>query len=180
MNTSQINAIISSDSKTNEKFQGVLARDQFINCEIIFPSLFVCNTDNSNQPGTHWVAIYFSELGKCEYFDSYGLPPLFSDVTQKLLKIDQTFTYNEKRLQSFQTNVCGTYSIIYCMLKSRNYSLSRILEMFLLTDNFNERDHALKFYIENIYSELFTHVKLPPIHQVNGYNQLNGSYCSFE
>jgi len=85
-----------------EKIKIALARDQFIiNFEIIYPSLFICNTDNSYQPVTLWVAIYFSE-----YFDLYGLLPLFSDVNQKLLKVDQTFTYNEKTLLSFQTNIC--------------------------------------------------------------------------
>jgi len=33
----------------------------------------VCNLDPSDQPGTHWVAIYVDSSGThAEYFDSYG------------------------------------------------------------------------------------------------------------
>ena len=37
--------------------------------------LLVVNTDPMELPGTHWIAIYFSEQMKGEFFDSYGKHP---------------------------------------------------------------------------------------------------------
>ena len=104
MNTFQISSILESLPSTSTIFKGVLARDHFIQQKIAYPSLFVCNTDNSDKPGTHWVAIYFSKDKTCEYFDSYGILPLFEDVVHKLFSIDSNFTYNACTLQSLHSN----------------------------------------------------------------------------
>ena len=38
--------------------------------------VYICNTDPSDIPGQHWIAIALSKAGVGEYFDSVGLPPL--------------------------------------------------------------------------------------------------------
>jgi len=38
------------------------------------PRLLVCNTDPSNEPGRHWVAICVRD-GRREFFDSFGRAP---------------------------------------------------------------------------------------------------------
>ncbi|KAF4522353.1 hypothetical protein B566_EDAN011073 [Ephemera danica] len=39
------------------------------------PAIFIVNTDKAGAPGQHWVSIYISKKGHCEYFDSFGMPP---------------------------------------------------------------------------------------------------------
>jgi len=40
------------------------------------PRLLVCNTDQSNRPGEHWIAIYVDDDGRYgEYFDPLGRAP---------------------------------------------------------------------------------------------------------
>ena len=41
-----------------------------------YPSAYVINSETHDQPGEHWVAVYFDQHGRGEYFDSYGLPSL--------------------------------------------------------------------------------------------------------
>jgi len=168
MNTNHIRYILSSDPSTSSTFRGVMARDEFVKCRVTCPSIFVCNTDNADQAGTHWIAIFVSKLGKCEYFDSYGLPPLFEDLTSKLLSIDKKFIYNDTVLQSNNTNVCGIYSIVFLQLKCRGYSLSRILDLLMYANNSEERDHILKYYLDTKYANITNLGQIPPIHQVSG------------
>ncbi len=40
-----------------------------------FPAAFVCNTNDGDEPGEHWIALYLVANIRGEYFCSYGLPP---------------------------------------------------------------------------------------------------------
>jgi hypothetical protein len=59
MNTLDIERVIYDDKTCRGLFQGVLSIDTLPPD----PHLFVCNTDRSNKPGKHWVAIYVDSLG---------------------------------------------------------------------------------------------------------------------
>ena len=49
----------------------VVAKDRLPDIVSTYPSAFVCNTHDSDQPGEHWVAMYVDDCG--DYFDPYGL-----------------------------------------------------------------------------------------------------------
>ena len=73
MTTFQSAQVLTKDPFTKGSFAGVYACDQFSSIEISkYPKLFVVNTDPIELPGTHWIAIYFNEQMKEEFFDSYG------------------------------------------------------------------------------------------------------------
>ena len=58
-------------------FSGVYACDELTSIEINkYPKSFVVNTDPMELPGIHWIAIYFNEQMKGEFFDSYGKHPI--------------------------------------------------------------------------------------------------------
>ena len=40
-----------------------------------YPAALIANTDPHDQPGTHWIAMYFESPYESEFFDSYGFPP---------------------------------------------------------------------------------------------------------
>ena len=44
----------------------VVAKDTLPEVVSTYPSAFVCNTHDSDQPGEHWVAMYVDEIG--DYF----------------------------------------------------------------------------------------------------------------
>ena len=61
MNTFELQKILFSDSITRNYFIGVYSRDQL---PIIkdYPSCFILNTDTSDKPGEHWLAIYYDDM----------------------------------------------------------------------------------------------------------------------
>lgn len=79
MNTQQLHRILTQDKTTRGTFDGVFAEDRLPSC-IRRPSSYVVNFDKANQPGSHWVAIYFDGCGNCEYFDSYGIEPKKNNI----------------------------------------------------------------------------------------------------
>ena len=77
MNTFQLAQVLTIDPFTKESFAGVYACDQLSSIKINeYPKSFVVNTDPMALPGTHWIAIYFNEQMKGEFFDSYGKHPI--------------------------------------------------------------------------------------------------------
>ena len=78
MNTLQIFKVLLSDIYVRRtSIVRVLPRYQLPNhIDPTKAAAFVVNTDPSDQPGSHWVALYYDGLGQFEYFDSFGLPVL--------------------------------------------------------------------------------------------------------
>ena len=77
MNTFQLAQVLTKDPFTKGSFSGVYACDELTFIEINeYPKSFVVNTDPMELPGTHWIAVYFNEQMKGEFFDSYGKHPI--------------------------------------------------------------------------------------------------------
>jgi len=71
MNTIQIHKGL---TKHVNYFQGVYPLD-LLPSTLIKPSIIFINLDKHYIPVSHRVAVFFSDSGYAEYFDSYGLPP---------------------------------------------------------------------------------------------------------
>ena len=140
MNTHQINAILSYDSMTKHLFQGVYAVDVLpTTCE----GMYVINTDEQDQPGSHWVAVYNDE-----YFDSFGFPPLDQRIKDFM---NPTFVYNKVHLQQILTNACGFYCAYYLLERARGQSMEDIVHILMNSDS----DFVVKSMIFNRYKPLF-------------------------
>lgn len=85
----------------------------------------VVNTDPHNEDGTHWVAFYLDgeEEGKgiIEYFDSFGQPPHFQFYQEFLRRNGRRYIYNDHRLQSDNSMVCGLYCLVYLYLRTHHH-----------------------------------------------------------
>ena len=76
MNTFHLAQVLMKDPFTKGSFAGLYACDQLSSIKINkYPKSFVVNTDPIELPGTYWIAIYFNEQMKGEFFDSYGKHP---------------------------------------------------------------------------------------------------------
>jgi hypothetical protein len=82
------------------------------------------------MPGSHWVAVCFSDSGYAEYFDSYGLPPYKLEIMAYLQCHSISWTFNRHRLQGLTTNVCGHYCCIYALHRARGLSMTSFVNMF--------------------------------------------------
>ena len=98
--------------------------------------LFISNTDPSHLPGTHWVAICIDGR-RGEYFDSFGRPPssTFKDYMNTYCK---HWTFNARQLQSIASSFCGQYCIYYCIMRSFNVNMCRIVNNFTKDTGFND------------------------------------------
>lgn len=151
MNTWQLEEILKKDKYASGVFCGVKARDQFIQESPTFPAAYIVNTDNSTQPGTHWISVWLTHENTVEYFDSYGNGPLFIDLAEKLNALSPHIKYNNFRLQGYTTTVCGHYCLLFCLLRARGFPFDTVINTFK-PDMTNEgRDHLIAEFVEDRY-----------------------------
>lgn len=145
MDSKTVEKTLLLDPVTRKVFTGVFASDLLPKHLSYLPAALVCNTDPSDEPGEHWVAIYVDGNGHGEYFDSYGLPPLQNSIIKFLNECAVNWTYNSKRLQGLFSSVCGYYCIYYLLYRCRGYSLNSIVNDFDVDYLYN--DLSVKMFV---------------------------------
>lgn len=147
MNTKQLDWVMKSDRFAKLQFRGVYAADQLPVKVREFPSAYIANTDPTSKPGTHWVAFYFADEVHGEFFDSYGMSPdFYNEKFEQFVKTNSsTWTFNDKKLQSLDSQVCGQYCLYYLLLRCRGITKSKIIEQF--SDNVKRNDRYVVAFI---------------------------------
>ena len=131
MNTLQILNVLKNDPFTKSVFTDVLPSNLLPNQIQKKPRGYILNVDTSNGSGTHWISIY-----------SRNFETFLEDQSS-------TFTWNEKTLQSPWSRVCGKYCLFYALHRSRNISMSTIVNMFTHRRDWNDtlfRNFIRKWY----------------------------------
>ena len=148
MNTVQLTLILRKDKYTRGVFQGVHPTDKLPTSVSSYPALFIANVDTSDKPGSHWIAFYFTKDREGEFFDSYGLPPnkYSRTFTNFLNKNSNSWKFNSKTLQSINSNVCGHYCLYFALFRSRQVSMSTIVNRF--SSNKSGNDFLVKRFID--------------------------------
>ena len=140
MNNKEIAEIIWQDPRARRVFRGVFPRDRLPRkkgLDTRRQSAYIVNTDRSVGPGEHWVCVWFDGKGHAEYFDSFGLPPLFASINNLIDRNSYyPLKYNQRLFQSLTSSVCGLYVLYYVLMKSRGATLGRIQQMFQTNDLF--------------------------------------------
>jgi len=150
MNTLQLLEVLSKDLFLSKRFQYVLPLDKFMQTDFPFSSSIIFNYDTSEKPGSHWVAVFISEKGKIEYFDSYGIKPITKELLSKICSLSNVMPrFNLIRFQS-KSFVCGQYCLIFLMLRARGFSFSFIQNLLLECSTPHERDHILNMFINKL------------------------------
>jgi len=126
-------------------FIGVFARNTLPREIKTRPFALICNTDLIQEPGTHWIAIYCDKNGIGEYFDSYGLPPLYTEFEHFLYRnCPNGYMHNRIPLQCLDCVTCGEYCVAYVIFRLRNRSYADFISLF--TSNPNVNDKLIKYY----------------------------------
>jgi hypothetical protein len=94
-----------------------------------YPASGVINTDPSYLPGTHWIAFYIDKNKICYFFDSYGYQPKQYGLSSQFSKCSK-IVYNNKKLQSNSSKVCGYYCIYFIKTISRGIHFKNIIDVF--------------------------------------------------
>jgi len=157
MNSTELTCVIHCDKVMKNIIKGIYAADEIPMRVESYPFGFIANTDVRGQPGTHWVAFYVPSEEKGYFFDSYADEPgYFSDRFDIFFsKNNLELTYNRRRLQSLNSNVCGQYCCFYLLHACRDVRSTRIFSNF--SDNFELNDAYVNDYIVATFSNCFQH-----------------------
>ena len=139
MNTAELEETLWQDPKVRSMLGGVFPCDRLPNKILSSKRIFIANTHPASRKGEHWVAFYFPPQGKCIYFDSFGLPPIIPSFVDFMEKNAKNWTYNSKRLQDFNSNVCGHYCLLFAYYMARRKPLHQMLKLFDKRTHINDK-----------------------------------------
>lgn len=148
MNTSDIVSTL----KGVPGFLGVFAWDN-IPTKIHVPSSCVFNTDPSNKPGKHWIAVIVLS-NRIEYFDATGRSPIITDIFRKM---DKPVLYNNHRIQSPHSIACGYFCCDFVLRRSRGETFCEILSSFSRNTLFN--DFLLMLWHHSLFFSLLPNIE---------------------
>ena len=168
MNTFQLAQVLTKDPFTKGSFSGVYACDELTSIEINkYPKSFVVNTDPMELPGAHWIAIYFNEQMKGEFFDSYGKHPIhyhkhFLDFMNRNAV---EWEHNEIQLQSAFSTVCGQYCIYFLYHRCRKRTMSSIVNSFV--NDKLRNDQLVYDFVRRKYRQIHPSLKQVIVKQIS-------------
>ena len=112
-------------------FIGVYPRDKLPKKVYKRQTGLIINTDKSTDPGEHWVAVALLNNNSGEYFDSFGLPPLLSEIREFLENnCDNGWIYNPVTLQHPLSTSCGKYCVAYLNHRFNNSNYVEFINSF--------------------------------------------------
>lgn len=150
MDNFQLESILSRDTYVGPYFRGVYSRDTLpVKSRIKSKRAYIVNTDPSDLPGEHWIAIYIDEYGRGLYFDSSGVMPLHREFYEFMNRSTTSWTFNHTKLQGNHTLVCGAYCVYILLNLFRNKSLQTILSAF--DNNYDDNDVQIYDFITSRY-----------------------------
>ena len=137
---------LKNDLFSRRIFKNVVSRDDlpFVQ-NITYPSAYIINTDKSNEPGSHWLAIYYTNTRECYFFVSIGMGPRFYDLTGFLKSTCTKCYYNNFQIQKLSAKFCGNYCVYFIKLMCRRIKFEKILSLFD-KHNLDFNDFRIKFF----------------------------------
>jgi hypothetical protein len=131
MNTKQINCTLDSVPWIASSYAGCFAVDMLPPVHSL-PMALVVNADPSSEPGSHWMALYFTVDGHCEFFDSLGREPWVYgyDFAAYVSLVPGRVWKSGTRFQPAMSNVCGHYCIYFIACRCRNLSADYVVKQF--------------------------------------------------
>lgn len=132
MNTIELSNKAQNDAMLRQIFLGVFASDK-IPSIISFPAALIVNLDESDSPGSHWIALLFTKGKKCEYFDSYGRKPN-NCILKYIAKHVKSYIYNNVCVQNLWTISCGQMCLYYLVWRCRGIPYSEIIKSMVCDD----------------------------------------------
>lgn len=144
--------ILSNDRKVQElNFLGVFPLDLIPTSALNHPCCLVINTKPSNHPGEHWVCVVKTENNTGIYFDSFGFPPYNLPEIGLILDDCTEWIFNDIRLQSTFSTVCGQYCIFFLTHFARGLTMEHIIYLINDSGDTNANDALIFNYIKHKY-----------------------------
>jgi hypothetical protein len=124
--------------KSEQCFLGTFPRDKLPNVKKR-PAALIMNTDKAGDPGEHWVVLFITEENTAEYFDSFGIYPMFREIHDFLESnnIDKVI-YSSNPLQSASASTCGAYCVMFIKHRCRGRSFCEFISHFTKNKPLND------------------------------------------
>ena len=164
MDNFQLTRIATLHSHTQPFFGGVLNPDTLPKTVTKYPIFFFCNSDLSQEKGSHWLLIYLKGVNSAPiFFDSIGKKPEeYNSLIQNFLIMQgPDYLINEQRVQAYNTSSCGMYCLFVSDLLCQDLTLEEIMNLFNRGDlGYNEmlvdsyvNGHMLMAFLPNLHSQ---------------------------
>jgi len=146
MNTSELLACLRGCHLTAGHFTQVYAADLLPTPIPHRPAAIICNTDPSDQEGTHWTAFYLpkSKQQPVEFFDSFARKPEYYSphFTKFLEENAKKWIKSAKTVQAPLSWTCGEHCLFYLKLRCGGISMKNILKQ-CYTNNVERNDEMV-------------------------------------
>lgn len=151
---SQIVHCLKSNPTTAPYFKGVFSADEFPDQpkkEIEKTKFFIFNLSESDEPGSHWVAIMKNPAPHFNcYFDSYGEPPPKDSNFKHFMK--HKFLYNSVQLQSPFSTVCGQWCMFFIAQMCCGVPFDDMVHGFERFKTFLEKDYIINRFVFEVFN----------------------------
>ena len=84
------------------------------------------------------MTIYINNDRRGEYFDSFGMPPLFDEFVTFLNNNTKSWTHNKRVVQDVYSNACGLLCIFYAVHRCVGFDVGSIANMYTNDAVFND------------------------------------------
>ena len=145
MQTHELDLIARNDIFLMKSFIGVYARDQIPDIDRHRDVSFIVNKDNSDQPGSHWIAVYYMMNGPIYLYCSFGLSP--RDYGLKLGHTRREI-HNSDQHQPYVSHDCGFYALYMLLNISRGNTWKQVMSGFHKT-GLERNEFLIENYFEN-------------------------------
>ena len=134
--------------KNVQNYQGSFALDELNDIQNnLLPTFFIINLDNRKGGGTHWIAfaLYQNTVFVCDPLG--GLLPN-NELPTELIDFLHILIYDRrlyitKQLQPTESQLCGSYCVLFVKEMSKTNNFSAFLSLF--TTNLTQNDKIVSF-----------------------------------
>ena len=155
MNTKEIFDSLNRDKFTRHIFLGVFAVNQLPKSKVrVNRWCLICNCCPKHLPEKHWLSIFY-ENNQLEFFDSFGLPPLYyGSKLDQFVRVQclqsNNFIFNDCKLQRATSSACGHYCILFLFQRARKRNQQNAMDSIISEFSKINRDHFI-IYLANTW-----------------------------
>lgn len=146
MDTISLYRLALSDKEIANGFGGVFPSDMLPVKRGNYKS-WIINMQKRNQPGNHWISLFFDTDNNCHYFDSYGFKPKIPSIIKFIRQNSKRLYYNKHVYQGPYSTACGYFCLYFLYRVNRNQSL---WPLNARSKNFNEM-YVIDFVHKKLY-----------------------------
>lgn len=146
MDSLTLSGVLSRDPYTKHCFIGCFPSDKLpIPAEHRSPFCFIVNVDKSDEPGSHWFAVYVKRTAAF-IFDSFGTVP--SVIKRWCRALGRPVYFNSTPHQAIDEVTCGGYAVYALCELARRKRFSTVMNRFL---NTRYDDAFIRAYLARVH-----------------------------